>query len=126
MKTLRCFLISLIFMAIFVATSPLPVGSKFAKNYEYILDFQNYTLEVGPDWEQCRNETGKTRALYLTYPVIFVAGAITPYTTFPKWDSIVTYCHQQQATIGDPYRAMLNPVEGTLTRPKRTRSISRN
>lgn len=66
MKQLKYLLFFLRFMANLVAASPLPVGSKFAKTYEYLLDLQNYTLEVKPNWE---------------------------HTTFPKWDSIVTYCH---------------------------------
>ena len=57
------------------------------------LEFQKYTLETGIDWGQCRNETGKTIAIYGKKPkkskssydnaIYFLANG---QTTEDEWD----------------------------------------
>jgi len=80
------------------ALNSLKAGSETASSQEVQkkideLEFQKYTLESGINWGQCRNETGKTLAVYGSKPdvddypyetgIYFLADG---KTTKNKWD----------------------------------------
>ncbi|HAZ47803.1 MAG TPA: hypothetical protein DDW76_17370 [Cyanobacteria bacterium UBA11369] len=135
MKALKYILLALVLLVnLAIAPPSLADKPKYTKNPDYIdltqalnslkadgetasspevqnkideLEFQKYTLESGINWGQCRNETGKTLAVYGSKPdvkgypyetgIYFLADG---KTTKNKWDCQGIYLPSDIKAVG--------------------------